>query len=79
MEVNQQLEGYEESIQERYDKMLKELIAEGWSPRKARKYLEAISRKQIEKIFRKNNKASKRVIKKSQSMHLKRESETPGV
>lgn len=44
----------EESLEERYTKMIKELVAQGWSPRKARKYLEAISRKQIEKTFKHN-------------------------
>lgn len=64
----------EESIEERYNKMLNELIAQGWSPRKARKYLEAISRKQIEKIFKKKaNKGVRKFNKKFQHNKINQE------
>ena len=63
----------EESIEERYNKMLNELIAQGWSPRKARKYLEAISRKQIEKIFKKKTKGVRKFNKKFQHNKINQE------
>ena len=46
----------EEDIQGRYDKMVQQIQSEwGWSPRKAKRYLDSIARKRMKKFLKRKS------------------------
>ena len=50
----------EESLEERYNKMVNDLVSNnGFSPRKARRYLDSMAKRNMKKFMKQNNSQTK--------------------